>query len=102
MSNPILNPEYIEGDLIRVTAKFKVGTVLTDPTTVKVKVKNPAGTITTKTYLTDAEVVKDSAGIYHYDITLNASGSWWYRWESTGAAAGAREYRVQVRPSEFV
>lgn len=102
MATPIANREYDEGDTVRTTATFKVGGVLTDPSTLVLKYKTPAGVITTKTFGTDAEVVKDSVGVYHFDLTLSAQGDWWYRWQSTGTAAGVKERRVYVRPSEFV
>lgn len=102
MGTPIANREYDEGDVVRITATLKVSGVLTDPGTLRFKYKNPAGTITTKVYGTDVDLVKDSVGTFHFDLTLSTQGTWWYRWESTGTAAGAKERRIQVRPSEFV
>jgi hypothetical protein len=46
------------GSTVRSTAEFRtVDQVLTDPTTVKFKLRTPAGVESVKLYLTDAEVV---------------------------------------------
>lgn len=101
MANAPMSPRsYDVGDVVRSTATFKVAGVLTDPTTVTFKYKSPSGTIVTKTYAL-SEVTKDSTGIYHYDFTVDAAGTWFYRWISTGTAAGASEVQIQVRKSEF-
>lgn len=101
MAAPIGTREYDVGDVVRTTATFKVGGVPTDPTAVTFKYKKPDGTIVTKIYGTDSEVVKDSTGTYHFEISVTASGSWSYRWASTGTAAGASERKFLVRASEF-
>lgn len=98
---PIGMREYDVGDVVRTTATFKVGGVLTDPTVLSFKFKTPAGVTTTKVYGIDIEVVKDSVGVYHYDVSLSASGVWSYRWVSTGTAAGASERKMLVKTSEF-
>lgn len=92
---------YDKGDLVRVTAAFTnaAGTA-TDPTTVVCKVRSPSG-ITTYTYGTDAELVKDSTGNYHLDINITADGQWWYRWEGTGAVQQAGEGSFTVARSAF-
>lgn len=101
MANTTLSGRtYDIGDSVRTTATFKVGGVLTDPTTITLKYKNPAGTTVTKTYAL-SDVVKDSTGVYHFDFTTDTAGTWFYRWEGTGAAKGAAEVQIQVRASEF-
>jgi hypothetical protein len=101
MANAPLSPRsYDVGDVVRATASFKVGGVLTDPSTITFKYKNPTGTIATKLYSL-GEVTKDSTGIFHYDLPVDAAGTWYYRWSSTGTAAGAAEVQMQVRESEF-
>lgn len=92
---------YDVGDLIRCSITIKVSDTLTNPTTLKFKVKNPAGTITTYTYGTDAELVRDSTGAYHIDISATQAGTYRYRWESTGTAAGAEEGAFVVNESYF-
>jgi hypothetical protein len=71
-----------------------------DPATVVFKYKTPDATITTKTYGTDAFPVKDSAGHYHADFTLNQAGTWLFKWLSTSPGASA-EGALTVRASSF-
>ncbi len=93
---------YDEGDLVRATAAFTdSGGSALDPDTVTVKYKAPDGTETTKVYGTDAEVVKDSTGNYHIDISVTAHSTWYYRWESTGTGQAAEEANFLVAKSEF-
>jgi hypothetical protein len=88
---------YTSGQQIRLVGTFKnaAGTV-TDPTGVVLKYRDPVtGTVTTKTYGVDA-IVKDSTGVYHFDLTLSNPGEWWYRWESSGAIVASDEERIMV------
>lgn len=78
------------GDVERVSATNIVNDlgVPTDPTTLTLKVLAPGDlTVTTYTYPTDPIIVKDSTGNYHADLPLDASGTWRYDWQGTGAAA---------------
>lgn len=86
------------GDLVRADVTFtnSAGNVA-DPTTVSVIYTSPSGTTTTKTYITDSEVVKDSTGKYHIDITIDEAGMWYYRWEGTGTLVAAVESFIAVR-----
>lgn len=85
------------GTLVRATGTFKVDGVVTDPTTVTAIISEPDGTETTYVYGTDAELVKDSTGVYHVDISAMTAGRWVYRFEGTGAAqaAGERVFLVE-------
>jgi len=85
LANPVI------GDLEVVTGEFLIAKQRTDPTTVKVKWKTPAGVVTTWTYLTNSEVVKDAVGYYHANLNLTEAGTWNYRWEGTGTAQGANQ-----------
>ena len=91
---------YVIGDLVRVKVTWTdIADALVDPTTVVLKVKSPANVISTYTYAL-GEVVKDSTGVYHYDVaTALASGTWHYRWEAAGAAIGADEGSFYVGAS---
>lgn len=90
---------------LRATAVFSIDKVLTDPTAVTFFLKNPGGTIADYVYGTDAEVTKQSTGIYRFRITLTAAlggaGQWYCRVEGTGTAVGAFEKPFTVRVSEF-
>ena len=70
-----------------------------DPTTVTLKVKDPTGTVTTYTYA-GAQVVKDSTGNYHYDLTPAIAGKWYYEWVGTGAVPAQSESYFVVVPSQ--
>lgn len=88
---------YDKGDLVRLSVAFvnSAGTA-TDPTTVTLKVKTPAGAISTYTYAL-SQVTKSATGSYYKDVSLNVSGRWWYRWEGTGAVETAEEGWLEVR-----
>lgn len=91
--------------------RFSVAFTLTDtgaaadPTTLVIKLKDPASTITTYTYGSSAEVVQDSTGNYHADIAIPSgtasAGKWSWRWEATGAVVGATEGTFIVRETSF-
>lgn len=84
------------GDVVRVRATFTINEILTDPSAVFVKIKPPSGTVTTYEYGVD-DVIRESAGIYYFDIDANEVGWWWYRWLSTGTGQAAAERKFQVR-----
>ena len=47
------------------------------------------------------DIVRDSAGVFHLDVTFTGAGRWWIRWQATGAIVAAEERSVTVRPSKF-
>ncbi len=91
---------YWSGTAINLTAPFTVADVATDPTTVTLKVKSPAGTVTTYTYAA-GEITKDSTGNYSKTITPTVSGAWYYWWAGTGACIATAQGGFYVRDSEF-
>lgn len=91
---------YDKGDSVRLTATFTVDSVPTDPTTVTLKVKNPAGVTTTYTYGL-AELTKSSTGVYYREVTVDDDGMYYYRFEGTGTCIAASEGQLKVRSSEF-
>lgn len=76
---------YVVGDLVRVSAVFKVGSTLTNPGAVTVTVTKPDGTTSTPT------VTNDSTGNYHADIdtTSGRQGVWKYAFSGTNPAQAA-------------
>lgn len=92
---------YDVGDVVRVTCTFAVSSVATDPTTVTLSVKAPSGTVTSYTYA-GGTVSKSGTGVYYKDLTINASGTWTYRWVGTGTAATAEENQFLVRNQKVV
>jgi hypothetical protein len=94
--------QYDVGDLVRVTGTFTdaAGTAI-DPTTVAFKVKKPDRSITTYTYGTDMQLVKESTGNYRVDISADVKGKYKYRWYSTGNGQAAGESEFEVIKSSF-
>lgn len=88
---------YDRGDKLRFTAVFKddLGADA-DPGTVTLKVKAPSGAVTTH-----ADTVRDSAGHYHFDLSITESGTWTYRWEGANGVETASETQFFVRKGAF-
>jgi hypothetical protein len=87
---------YDPASKIRLSCRFTVAGVLTDPTTVTLKVKDPAGVVTTYTY-SGGQITKDSTGNYHRDLTPSLAGRWYYRYIATGAVDATTEDSFRVR-----
>ena len=87
---------YKLGQRVRCAVTFTVSSTNTDPTTVKAKVKDPSGTVTTYTYGTDAALVKDATGQYHLDVDTDENGEWHFRFEGTGACTAVEESSFYV------
>lgn len=94
--------QYSKGDLVRCSASFadSAGTA-TNPTAVLCQVKTPAGTTTTYTYGTDAELVRASTGNYYVDVDASLVGTYHYRFYSTGTGQAADEGSFRVKDSNF-
>ena len=93
---------YFVGNVVRVQGNLAdLDGTPGDPGGVVVRYRNPAGIITSKTYGTDAEVLRTGTGVYQMDIVANVEGIWTYRFEATGNRAGATEGRFTVRESQF-
>lgn len=88
---------YDLGDLVRVSGAFTTAAgVAQDPSVVKCSVRSPAGVVTTYTYGTDPELMKDSTGNYHIDVSAATIGTYYYRWFSTGTGQAADEGWFEV------
>lgn len=87
---------YDIGDVVRISSTFTQNAVAIDPSTVSLTVKDPAATSTTYTYA-GATVTKDSVGNYHVDVAPTLTGTYKYRWVSTGTGQAAEENSFQVR-----
>jgi len=95
-------PTYRPDGVLVLEVTFLVGTTPTDPAALTLTVRAPDGTSTEYVYLTDPEIVRDSAGVFHADIPAPLSGPWAWRWEGTGAAAGVDEGVYYVERSLIV
>jgi hypothetical protein len=94
---------YDIGDLVRIKATFRdpeANDAYIDPATVTLKVKDPAAVTTTYT-LAGGQVIKDSTGHYHYDLSVATAGLWSYRWETTGTYQAAQEATFTVNAGAF-
>lgn len=77
---------YEQDSLLRFKATFKnIAGTATDPTVVTLRITKPGLAAVTYTYGTDAELERDSVGIYHMDFTCDVAGEYKYRWKGTGA-----------------
>lgn len=91
---------YQIGDNVRLqgTIADAAGAEL-DPSTITVKVRVPAGTISTFTY--PATVDKSDTGVYSIDFSPTESGTHAYRFVSTGTGQAAAENVFFVENSRF-
>ncbi len=92
-----------KGDLAKVTGTFKNSSgTLIDPTTVMLKYRTPSGTKTTLTYITNPEINRTSTGIYYAEISMSESGTWFFKYQSTGTGqAASSDYQIIVNESVF-
>lgn len=88
------------GSTWRTQATFRSAGAATDPTTITLKVRDPAGTETPYTYAL-SQVTRSGVGVYYKDLTTNASGRWIARWIGTGTVPEADEESIEVAPSMF-
>lgn len=94
--------QFDKGDRVRMAVKFTQSSVETDPTEVTFRYLPPASTLVlTEVYNGGAgNVVRDSSGNYHFDLTFDSTDVWTYRWEGTGAVVAATpDYQILVRRS---
>lgn len=95
-------PEYYDvGEIAVIEDTIDVDGVLTDPSTLTISYRKPNGTEVTKTYGTDPEVVRQSVGVYHLNVTCDSAGEWAGRVSASGLASGAGETSWHVRASRF-
>lgn len=97
---------YDVGDLVRISGAFaNEDDIDVDPTVVTFKFTDPLGSTTDYIYDVDPEVdpelVRESVGHYHVDISIDEAGAWYYRWSSTGIGQAAEEDSFVVRKSRI-
>ena len=87
---------YPAGSSVRLKGSFyNASDVLTDPTTVVLAVKDPAGTTTSYTYALGT-VTKSATGIYYRDVTMATAGKWLYRFTGTGSCIAVSVQAVNI------
>lgn len=89
---------YDPNQPVRMSIALTVGGTATDPTTLSLAVKDPLGVKTSYTYA-GAQLIKDSVGNYHYDLTPVTPGDWYYDFTSTGTAAADQGGFFKILPS---
>jgi hypothetical protein len=94
---------YRQGQSVKLTASFTdAAGDPSNPTTVRCLVREPDGTETTYTVLTDPAVTNPSTGSYQLLVTADAPGIWTYRWEGeTGTTTPVDEDTFVVMASAF-
>jgi len=81
---------YDVGDVVMVTVTFRnAAGALADPSVINVIASHPDGSVVTEVYPTN--VHKDSTGVFHCEVVLDAPGKWWVRGQGTGAVTAAEE-----------
>lgn len=88
---------YAFGTTVTLSTTLKVGGVATDPTDITLYIKKPGQALIT---VPKSQLVHPTTGTYSFDVLCNTSGTWWYRFVSTGTAAGAEEAPFSVRTLE--
>ena len=88
---------YDIGDLPRCSAAFTdTDDVAIDPTALTFTFKDSSGNTTVYTYGVDAQLVKDSVGNYHVDVSVDEAGLWLYWFKATGVAQAVGEQSFYV------
>jgi hypothetical protein len=89
---------YDKGDRPKLVGQFTdVNGTPTDPAQVFFTVRDPNGNETNYQYSVNAELVRESAGVYYVLVDCNVVGDWDYRFYSSGAGQTAGEERFHVR-----
>ena len=90
--------EHFVGMQRKLRVSFKDNAaVLTDPTVVTFNMKDGAGTLLAFVNGTDAEVIKETTGIYHVLYTVIVAGRHFWGWKGTGSLIAAAETSFKVR-----
>ena len=80
---------------------FTTGGVATDPTLATLVIVKPDGTRLTYGWPVDGadgSLVRESAGRYFHDDTIDQAGVWRFRLASTGSVVAAAEGMLSIRP----
>jgi hypothetical protein len=90
------------GDVVRCSGAFTDSDgAAQDPGGVTFEFQDPSENEVIYTYGTDAELVKDSTGNYHVDLTIDEAGYWYYRFNGVTTGVSGGEGVFAVRESEF-
>lgn len=83
---------YPLGRVVRLSSVVRnQSDVVADPTSLTVDITRPDGTVISKTWPTDGDVVQSSTGNFLIDIVANVRGAWRYRWSTASSFTTASE-----------
>lgn len=101
--------EYHAGTRVKCQMTFyadEAETTPADPTAVTFMMKVPRGPITTYVYLTDAQLVKVSTGVYRVMWDTNGAadgvGVYTYYFHGTGAVVESKEKEFKTKKTIFL
>ena len=98
-----MSATYDIGDRRKLTCEIRdENETLVDPTTLVFTMKKPDATLTTYTYGTDAQLVRDSTGLFHVYWDCATAGKYFYRYAATGNVGAAEESTFTVRASKVL
>lgn len=93
---------YDIGDVVRLAGSFQGSAGPLDPGSVTGRFRIASAQPTSYTYGVDPQLVRDAVGQYHFDVEATESGTWYYRFESSGIGQAAAEGTFRVRRSRFL
>ena len=90
--------DVLVGQQVLVEAEFRLLGVPTDPTVVRLLIRNPDGGLTVLNFPAET-LVRNGTGRYEASVLADASGTWYFRWEGAGVVDAVVELSMAVRPS---
>lgn len=94
--------KWVVGQMARLTAEVTdIADAPADPSVLRLKIKTPAGAVTTYAWPGAPELVRAGVGSFYADIALTEFGVYSFRFECDGALMGAGERTLTVGKSLF-
>ena len=90
-----LVPTFYVGQRPTFRGRFTVNGLPINPTTTTLRIKNPAGTTTTYTYVS-GDLTRENTGVFYRMIELSAAGDYRVSFEGTGACEAVSVVRFTV------
>jgi hypothetical protein len=89
---------YDMGDSVRLKSAFTdINDDPVDPLGgISIIVKKPDGSAVEYVYGVDADVIRDSVGVYRYTVAIDMVGTWFYRWVGKNAAEEEKSFYVKT------
>lgn len=91
------------GDVIRLTVTLRdIDDVIGDPSTLTFRLTEPDGTAVVYEWQTDAELVRESAGVFYVDYAITQPDYHYYAFTATGTRQSYAEGRFVARARRVV